>query len=272
MEGVQLAQRRLVVAANRGPVSFHDDPSGEPVVTRGPGGLVTVLTEVLRHHPGTWVAAALSDAERRLAAEKRAVEVALDGDEYRVRYVAPSPEAYHKYYNIVSNPMLWFIQHYLWDLGRHPDIGAHEMDAWHNGYLVVNEQFARAVVDEVRRGPDGRRRRGPAGDGGDALVLLHDYQLYCVAPDVRAACPDAFLHQFIHIPWPQSDYWRVLPSHIREAVFRGLLGNDIVAFHTRHYARNFLHCCADLLDLKVDMRARRRGVRGPRGAGCAPTR
>jgi trehalose 6-phosphate synthase len=252
VEGVELAQRRLVVAANRGPVSFHDDPSGEPVVTRGPGGLVTVLTEVLRHHPGTWVAAALSDAERRLAAENRAVEVGLDGDEYRLRYVAPSAEAYHKYYNIVSNPMLWFIQHYLWDLGRHPDIGAHEMDAWHNGYLVVNEQFAKAVIDEVRRGLDGRRRRGPDGDGGDALVLLHDYQLYCVAPDVRAACPDALLHQFIHIPWPQSDYWRVLPAHIREAVFRGLLGNDIVAFHTRHYARNFLHCCADLLDLNVD--------------------
>ena len=253
MEGVELAQRRLVVAANRGPVSFHDDPSGEPVVTRGPGGLVTVLTEVLRHHPGTWVAAALSAAERRLAAEERAVEVALDGDAYRVRYVAPSAEAYHKYYNIVSNPMLWFIQHYLWDLGRHPDIGAHEMDAWYNGYLAVNDLFARAVVDEVRRGPDGRRRRGPAGDGGDALVFLHDYQLYCVAPDVRAACPDALLHQFIHIPWPQSDYWRVLPGHLREAVFRGLLGNDIVAFHTRHYAHNFLHCCAELLDLKVDL-------------------
>ncbi|HTX70255.1 MAG TPA: trehalose-6-phosphate synthase, partial [Thermoleophilia bacterium] len=240
MEGADLAQRRIVVAANRGPVSFHDDPSGEPVVARGPGGLVTVLTEVLRHHPGTWVAAALSDAERRLAAEQRAVEVALDGEEYRVRYVAPSPEAYHKYYNIVANPMLWFIQHYLWDLGRHPDIGANELDAWYNGYLVVNELFAKAVADEV-----GRR-------AGAALVLLHDYQLYCVARDVRDACPGTFLQQFVHIPWPQSDYWRVLPTPIREAVFRGLLGNDIVAFHTRHYVSNFLRCCADLLDLEVD--------------------
>jgi trehalose 6-phosphate synthase len=250
VEGPDLARRRLVVAANRGPVSFHDDPSGEPVVTRGPGGLVTVLTEVLRHHPGTWVAAALSDAERRLAAENHAVDVALEGEEYRVRYVAPSPEAYNKYYNVVANPMLWFIQHYLWDLGRHPDIGADEMDAWHNGYLVVNEEFARAVIDEVRRTPDGRRRRGDAGD--DALVLLHDYQLYRVAPDVRAACPGAFLHQFVHIPWPQSDYWRVLPTHIREAVFRGLLANDVVAFHTLHYVRNFLRCCEDLLELEVD--------------------
>ena len=100
----------------------------------------------------------------------RAVEVALDGDAYRLRYVAVDPDAYHKYYNIVANPMLWFIQHYLWDLGRHPDIGAEEMDAWHNGYLVVNEQFAKAVVDEVRRGADGQRGRGRAGDGSDALV------------------------------------------------------------------------------------------------------
>jgi len=256
VEGADLAQRRLVVAANRGPVSFHDDPSGEPVVARGPGGLVTVLTEVLRHHPGTWVAAALSDAERRLAAEEQAVEVALDGEEYRVRYVAPSPEAYHKYYNIVANPMLWFIQHYLWDLGRHPDIRANELDAWHNGYLVVNELFAKAVADEVCRGAGGRAGGDATGDrscaGSAALVLLHDYQLYCVARDVRAACPGAFLHQFVHIPWPQSDYWRVLPTHIREAVFHGLLGNDVVAFHTRHYVSNFLRCCADLLDLEVD--------------------
>ena len=83
-------------------------------------------------------------------------------------------------------------------------------------------------------------------------MLLHDYQLYLVASDVRAACPGAFLHQFIHIPWPQSDYWRVLPTQIREAVFRGLLGNDVVAFHTRHYVSNFLRGCADLLDLEVD--------------------
>jgi len=252
VQGVDLSKRRLVVAANRGPVSFHSDPSGEPVVTRGPGGLVTVLTEVLRQHAGTWVAAALGDEERRLAAERRAVEVQLDDDTYRLRYVAVAPDAYHKYYNIVANPMLWFIQHYLWDLGRHPDIGAEEMDAWHNGYLVVNDLFAKAVVDEVRRGPDGDLRRGSGGAGGDALVLLHDYQLYCVGPQVRAACPDAFLHQFVHIPWPQSDYWRVLPDHIRAAVFEGLLGNDVVAFHTRHYARNFLRCCEDLLDLEVD--------------------
>ena len=84
--------------------------------------------------------------------------------------------------------------------------------------------------------------------------MLHDYHLYGVAPLVRAAVPGAFLHQFVHIPWAQSDAWLVLPEHMRKAVFAGLLGNDVVAFHTRHYAVNFLQGCRDLLDLEVDER------------------
>jgi trehalose 6-phosphate synthase len=241
-------ERRLVVAANRGPVQFHLDPSGEPVVTRGPGGLVTVLTEVLRAHRGTWVAAALGDEEAKLSAQGRSLEVTLDGAPYSVRYVAIPPDVYDLYYNIVANPMLWFIQHYLWDLGWHPDFHENEYEAWSRGYLPVNELFAAAVVDELRG--------GPGGDGRDALVMLHDYHLYCVAPLVRAALPGAFVQQFVHIPWPQSDSWLVLPQALRARVFEGLLGNDIVAFHTNHYVRNFLHGCADLLDLRVDLERR----------------
>ena len=195
-----LEGRKLVVAANRGPVQFHLDPSGEPVVTRGPGGLVTVLTEVLRKHPGTWIAAAQGAAEAELATQGRSAEVKVGGDAYRVRYVAVEPEMYRKYYNIVANPMLWFIQHYLWDLGRHPDISADELDAWYNGYVPVNRLFAQAIVDEV-------------GDHG--LAMLHDYHLYCVAPEVRAALPRVFLQQFVHIPWAQSDAWLVLPERVR---------------------------------------------------------
>ena len=231
---------RLVVAANRGPVSFHSDPSGEPVVTRGPGGLVTVLTELLRKHPGTWVATALGAEEESLAG--RAVDVELDGEAYRVRYVAVADDVYHKYYNIIANPMLWFIQHYLWDLGRHPDVSPNEVDAWENGYLQVQRLFAAAVADEL----------AACDPGAEPLAMLHDYHLYGVAPLVRAAVPGVFLHQFVHIPWAQSDAWLVLPEPMRTAVFNGLLGNDIVAFHTRHYAENFLQGCRDLLDLEVD--------------------
>jgi trehalose 6-phosphate synthase len=242
--------RRLIVAANRGPVQFHDDPSGEPYVTRGPGGLVSVLIELLRQHAGTWVAVAADPEEERLAEGGEAAEVTLEGTTYRLRYVTPTPEQYRQYYNIVANPMLWFIQHYLWDLGRHPDIGVNEMDAWRNGYLAVNRLFADAIEKEI------------GGDGEDALVMLHDYQLYAVAPLVRAACPAAFLHQFVHVPWPQSDAWRVLPEELRRAVFFGLLANDVVAFHTPHYVQSFLQGCETLLELDVDRHAHSVSVDG----------
>jgi len=236
-----LDRRRLIVASNRGPVSFHRDPSGEPVVSRGLGGLVSVLGELFRTRRGTWIAVAQSDEEYRLAAEGQATRVELDGVPYAVRYVAPDRETYAKYYSIVANPTLWFVQHYLWDLAWHPDVTANEYEAWQH-YLDVNRLFAAGVLDEI------------GGEPERALVMLHDYHLYGVAPLVRAAAPGAFLHHFVHIPWPQSDYWRVLPRPIRGAVFEGLLANDIVAFHTAHYAENFLHGCADVLDLKVDPR------------------
>ena len=243
-----------MVAANRGPVSFHNDPSGEPVVTRGPGGLVTVLTEFLRKHPGTWVATAVGDEEERLAAEGRAVEVELGGDAYRVHYVAIAHDVYDKYYNIIANPILWFIQHYLWDLGRHPDISPNEVDAWERGYLPVQRLFAEAIAAELGVGATGAGGAAVPGAGPGALVMLHDYHLYGVAPLVRAAVPGAFIHQFVHIPWAQSDAWLVLPEQMRTSVFAGLLGNDVVAFHTRHCAVNFLQGCRDLLDLEVDER------------------
>ena len=139
--------------------------------------------------------------------------------------------------------MLWFIQHYLWNLSRAPDIRQNELDAWELGYLVANQRFAEVVAQELSRRPD-------------ATVMLHDYHLYTAPGVIRQAHPDAFLHFFVHIPWSQPDYWRVVPNHIREAVLEGLLANDIIAFHTARYARNFLLCCEDLLGLRVDYEQR----------------
>ena len=135
--------------------------------------------------------------------------------------------------------MLWFIQHYLWDLSNAPDIRREEIEAFEFGYNAVNEDLARAVVEEL----EGVQ---------EPVVMVHDYHLYTLPDLVRRARPDAFLHHFIHIPWTQSDAWRVLPTRIREEIYAGLLANDIIGFHTRSYRRNFLQCCRDLMDLEVD--------------------
>ncbi|MEO6858681.1 MAG: trehalose-6-phosphate synthase [Solirubrobacteraceae bacterium] len=228
----------LVLVSNRGPVTFQ--PGGE--IKRGTGGLVTALIGLASHRPVTWVASAMTDED--VAAAERAdgrpfPVVSPDGDEYRVKLVASDPDAYEGFYNIIANPMLWFIQHYLWDLSNAPDIRRHETEAFEFGYNVVNEDLARAVLEEVE-------------DIERPVIMVHDYHLYTLPGLIRRVRPDAFLHHFIHIPWSQSDSWRVLPSVIRTEIYEGILSNDIIGFHTRHYRRNFLQCCEDLMGLEVD--------------------
>jgi len=69
---------------------------------------------------------------------------------------------------------------------------------------------------------------------------------------IRARRPDVFLHHFVHIPWTQPDSWRVLPTRIRDAIYDGMLANDIIGFHTVAYCINFLRCCDELLEAEVD--------------------
>src|SRR3954463_3371599 len=229
----------LVLVSNRGPVTYQDDGS----VKRGTGGLVTPLTGLASHRDAIWIASAMTDGDVRQSEENEGKPFEVDapgGGTYHVRFVASDPEAYDRFYNIVANPMLWFIQHYLWDLSNAPDIRRHEIDAFEYGYNEGNEDLARAVLDEIE------------GDE-EPVVMVHDYHLYTLPEMIRRERPDVFLHHFVHIPWTQSDAWRVLPTGVRDAIFRGVLANDIIGFHTRSYRRNFLQCCRDLLALDVDM-------------------
>jgi trehalose 6-phosphate synthase len=229
----------LVLVSNRGPVTYQEDGS----IKRGTGGLATALIGLATHRDAVWIASAMTDRDVQVAEEHggKAFEIdAPDGGQFHVRFVASDAEAYDRFYNIFANPMLWFIQHYLWDQSNAPDVRRHEVEAFEFGYNVVNEDLADAVLEEIE-GLD------------EPVVMVHDYQLYTLPGIVRRARPDAFLHHFVHIPWTQSDSWRVLPTKIRDEIYHGLLANDIIGFHTRSYRRNFLQCCRDLLDLEVDM-------------------
>jgi len=234
-----MAEAPLVLVSNRGPVTFG--PGGE--IKRGTGGLVTALIGLASYRDVTWVASAMSDEDVEQAErnEGRPFPVqAPEGGEYRVKLVASDADAYDRFYNIIANPMLWFVQHYLWDLSNAPDIRRNETEAFEFGYNAVNEDLARAVLDEIE-------------DVENPIVMVHDYHLYTLPGLIRRARPDAFLHHFVHIPWSQPDSWRVFPSIIRQEIYRGILANDIIGFHTRSYRRNFLQCCRDLIDLDVDI-------------------
>src|SRR6185312_14229587 len=186
------SQSQLVLVSNRGPVTFQEDGS----VKRGTGGLVTALTGLASHRDAIWIASAMTPEDVHAARRKGgpalpAFEVeAPEGGTFRVRFVESDEEAYDRFYNIIANPMLWFIQHYLWDQSNAPDIRTHEVEAFEHGYKVVNDDLAQAVLEEV-------------ADQDNPVVMVHDYQLYLVPEMIREARPDAFLHHFVHIPWTQ---------------------------------------------------------------------
>jgi trehalose 6-phosphate synthase len=226
-------RRKLIVVSNRGPVSYGRAADGTRTARRGGGGLVTALRSLVQYHDVTWLASAITEEDRAVAGETFD-ETAADGSPYRVRLVAHDRQAYDWYYNVVANPMLWFVQHSLWELPYAPRIDAAFHRAWAEGYAAVNASFAAAVDAELERTPD-------------AAVFFHDYHLYLAPRMVRERRPDAALMHFVHIPWPQPDYWSIFPKEARCAIHDGLIANDVIGFHTERWRRNFIYSVRELL-------------------------
>jgi trehalose 6-phosphate synthase len=183
----------------------------------------------------------MSEEDRALAGEHEGAfaESTPEGAGYGLRLVAHPTETYDDFYNVFANPTLWFLQHYLWGLGTAPTFDANLHRAWRQGYVPVNEAFAAATIEELDREPG-------------AAVLFHDYHLYLAPRLVREARPAALTSHFVHIPWPEPDYWHALPPEMRVAIHQGLLANDVVGFHTERWRRAFFASCEALLGAAVD--------------------
>ncbi|MFN8593443.1 MAG: trehalose-6-phosphate synthase [Thermomicrobiales bacterium] len=225
----------LIIASNRGPVTFSQRSDGSFEARKGSGGVVTAVSAVARERQPIWIAAAMTDGDRERAARASQSDEPLiefgNPPEFRLRFVVPDHSVYHQYYNVISNPLLWFLQHYLWDTPRSPDITKEIWDAWRNGYVAVNRMFADEILAAA------------GAVGGEPMIMLQDYHLYLCAGFIREKRPEARLQLFVHIPWPDPDYWRLLPMEMRRAICEGMLGNDIVGFQTPDHGRSFLYTC-----------------------------
>ena len=195
-----LRERRLILVSNRGPVEYHLTPEGNAQARRGSGGVVTALSTLTNYVDLTWVASAMGEGDRRVAqqAEDGRIKSPLPGQSLYLRYVVTPRRVYHKFYNIFCNPLLWFLQHYMWSSPYTPNVDSAVYDAWGDGYVAVNRSFADAVVDEARH------------SASPPYVMLHDYHLYLAPGMVRAELPDALIQHFLHIPWPDPSYWQML--------------------------------------------------------------
>jgi trehalose 6-phosphate synthase len=222
----------LIVVSNRGPVGFRFGPGGEPEEVRGSGGLVTALRPLVDRMDVTWIASAMSEAEHEVAAAGPRRQRSPSGSDFSLHLVAHDPVVYDRFYGVIANPVLWFVQHGLWALKRDP--GADLTVPWQDGYVEANRALAAAVVEELDRVP-----RAP--------VFVQDYHLDLVPAFVRARRPKARIAHFTHIPWVGPGDWAVLPTEIAVAIHEGLLACDSLGFHTERWRAAFVASCEALL-------------------------
>jgi trehalose 6-phosphate synthase len=221
-----VSDHHVVVVSNRGPLAFTVDDAGALIARRGAGGLVSSLGPAVAATDATWIACALSDADRRAAAGG-----AIDADGFRVRTLDVAPDLYRQYYDVVSNATLWFLNHGLFDLPRRPRIDRRWMEAW-DAYRKVNVALADFVIDEADTG---------------ATVLVHDYHLSLIGARLAKERPDLRSVYFHHTPFCDPTTLRVLPEDVRVELLEGLAGNRACGFHSPRWAANFEACCDEVL-------------------------
>ena len=247
----------MLVASNRGPVSYQLGADGALAGRRGGGGLIAGMTSglaaVAAQAEVTWICAALGDGDRMAARSPEAAPE--DPGQVRVLMLDIAPETFNRAYNNVANSILWFTHHLLFDTPNQPQFGPEFGRDWAS-YLAYNQAFADALAREalgVAAAPAGRVR-----------VLVQDYHLSLVPRLLReklGAAGDVGIAHFSHTPWAPPEYYRLLPRQVGRALLDGILAADHVGFHAQCWADAFVDCCAQILGAEVSQagRVRHRG-------------
>ena len=237
------SQRPLILVSNRGPVEHQMSGDGRPEARRGSGSVVTAFNSLAQKFEFTWVASAMGEGDRVVSENGQGphIKSPLPGHEINLRYVVTPRRVYHKYYNILCNPLLWFLQHYMWNPPYNPNVDAAVHDAWESGYIPVNQAFANAVISEAQA-----LEQAP-------IVIGHDYHLYLMPEFVRKEVPEAVIQHFVHIPWPTPQYWHMIPDYIIRRICESLCTTDLLGFQTIGDVRCFLDTVEEFVpDVTVD--------------------
>ncbi|MGW3305026.1 alpha,alpha-trehalose-phosphate synthase (UDP-forming) [Streptomyces sp. NPDC001073] len=212
---------QVLVASNRGPVSYEVGDDGSLRAKRGGGGLVSGLSAIGPDADALWVCSALSDGDRE--AVRRGV--GEDG----VRMLDIPADVHTDAYNGIANSVLWFVHHMLYQTPLEPVFDAEFRRQWAS-YEAYNRAFAEALAQEAAEG---------------AVAIVQDYHLCLVPGMLRELRPDLRIGHFSHTPWAPADYFRMLPDDIREQLLTGMLGADRLGFLTHRWADAFTACCTE---------------------------
>ncbi|MFF4019474.1 trehalose-6-phosphate synthase [Streptomyces sp. NPDC001843] len=223
----------VLVASNRGPVSYEVREDGSLHAKRGGGGLVSGLSAIGPDANALWVCAALSDADReavrRSHGGRRLSEDATGGQQ--VRMIDIDATVFSDAYNGIANSVLWFVHHMLYQTPLEPVLDAEFRRQWAS-YEAYNRAFAEALAEEAAQG---------------AVVVVQDYHLALAPRMLRELRPDLRIGHFSHTPWAPPDYFRLLPDDIAAELLGGILGADRAGFLTQRWADAFTACCEAVL-------------------------
>ncbi|MGF0175090.1 alpha,alpha-trehalose-phosphate synthase (UDP-forming) [Streptomyces sp. Marseille-Q5077] len=214
---------KVLVASNRGPVSYEVREDGSLHSKRGGGGLVSGLSAIGPDADALWVCSALSDGDRE--AVRRGV-----GEDGVLMLDVPA-DVHADAYNGIANSVLWFVHHMLYQTPLEPVFDAEFRRQWES-YETYNRAFAQALADRAAPG---------------AAVLVQDYHLCLVPGMLRELRPDVRIGHFSHTPWAPPEYFSMLPDDIRSQLVSGMLGADRLGFLTWRWARAFM-ACAEAVD------------------------
>jgi trehalose 6-phosphate synthase len=235
----QVDKAQILVASNRGPVSFSIGDDGSLSHRRGGGGLVSGLSAIGAESDTLWVCAALSDADRKAASsapEGRLDRAGFDVGGMRVRMLDIPPATFANAYTSVANSTLWFVHHMLYDTPNKPSFGAGFRAEWED-YRSYNAAFAEGLL---------------TGAADNARVAVQDYHLALVPRMLRGRRPDLRIAHFSHTPWAPPEYFRMLPAEIARELLEGMLGADHLGFLSPRWADAFLRCCETFLRAEID--------------------
>jgi alpha,alpha-trehalose-phosphate synthase [UDP-forming] len=229
----QLVQAKLgdslfIVVSNREPY-VHSMSGNEITWNRPVSGLTEALDPVMRASGGIWVAQGTGDADRKVVDEHDHIAVPPDEPEYTLRRVWLTEDEVNGFYLGFANEALWPLCHVTF---MPPDY----REDWWNTYKKVNRIFADVIIKEI--------------GGRKAVVLVQDYHFALLSHYLKEKNPDLTVGQFWHIPWPTYEVFRTCPWH--EEILIGMLGNDLMGFHTQSFCNNFVESVERSLEARTD--------------------
>lgn len=210
---------RVIVVSNRLPISVKKE-AGELIFYPSIGGLATGLSSYVKDRNSLWIGWPGIASDELTTEERQTIADELAKHNYRPVFL--TQRQIDDFYNGYSNSVLWPLLH---NMARRP-VNSGKRQRWWRAYRAVNEQFAQAALNYAETG---------------FHIWVHDYQLLLVPELLRAERSDVITGIFMHTPFPDAETLNRLPE--RKKLILGMLGADVVGFHTNAYVTNFLENC-----------------------------